>query len=140
MRSDGAKPRVLIVDDNALSSRVMTLALRAHGFSCFGVASEADALKYIDAFETDVVILEWADRAERRVDEATRIRVHARAAGRSVAIIVVTQEFERPSNEVLGVIDGYFTKPVVLETLEQAIVRVGNYLAGEHRGALAPLE
>lgn len=140
MRPAGTKPRVLVVDENALSNSVMTLALRVHGFPCFGVASAADALTYIDAFEPDVVILEWADRVERRVDEATRIRFHARAAGRSVAVIVVTQEYERPSTEVLGSLDGYFTKPVVLESLEQMIIKADEQRAREHRRAGAPSE
>jgi CheY-like chemotaxis protein len=121
---NGAKPRVLIVDDHALSNRAMTLVLRMHGFPCIAVTSEVQALASIEEFRPDVVILEWAKRLEREVEQAARIRGRARASGQTIAIVVVTHEATRPCAEVLGNVDGYFTKPVVLECLEQAILRV----------------
>lgn len=116
------KPRVLIVDDHTLSNRVMTLVLRMRGFPCMAVTSEAQALASIEEFRPDVVILDWAKRRDRDVEQTARIRRRAQAGGQTVAIVVVTQEIARPSAEVLGYVDGYFTKPVVLESLEQAIL------------------
>jgi two-component system, OmpR family, response regulator len=124
LASEGRNPRVLLIEDHALSNRVMTLVLRMRGFSCKAVTSETQALAAIEDFKPDVVILEWANRWDREVERAARIRAHARAVGVPVAIIVVTHEVARPSADVLGNVDGYFTKPVVLESLEQAILRV----------------
>lgn len=122
--NDHLKPRVLIVDDCTLSNRVMVVALRIHGFPCHAVTSEAAAMKAIDEFRPDVVVLEWASRTERRVDQAARLRSHARASGRRLAVIVVTQEYEHPTAIELAALDGYFTKPVALEKLEETIVSV----------------
>lgn len=118
--SEGERPRVLIVDDHALSNRVMTLVLRIRGFQSIAVTSEAQALVSIEEFQPDVVILEWANRHGRTVEQAARFR---RLAGRRIAIIVVTHEATKPGVEVLGHVDGYFTKPVALESLEQTIHR-----------------
>lgn len=120
------KPRVLIVDESTISNRVMVLALQMHGFPSLAVTNEADAMKSIDEFEPDVVILEWAHRIERRVEEAARLRSHSEASGRALAVIVVTHESNSPSLKVLDTVDGYFTKPVVLPSLEETILRVGH--------------
>lgn len=118
------RPRVLIVDDHVLSNRVMTLVLRSRGFPCVAATNEAHALVLVEEFAPDVVLLEWASRTDREVERAARIRRLAAAGGRSVAIIVVTHEPVCPPSEILGNVDGYFTKPVILERLEQAILSV----------------
>lgn len=120
----GDKPRLLIVDDHAGSNRVMTLVLRMRGFPCVAVTSEAQALASLEEFRPDVVILEWANRMGREVEQVVRIRGSARAGGYAVAVVVVTHEHARPSLEVLGTVDGYFTKPVTLESLEQTLLRL----------------
>ncbi len=115
------RPRVLIVDDHEGSNQVMTLVLRLRGFPCVAVTNETRALAIIEEFRPDVVILEWASRMDREVERATRIR---RAARNKLAIVVVTQEPAAPCPQVLATIDGYFTKPVVLDSLEQTLLRV----------------
>lgn len=132
MKPEGAKPRtepkprVLILDDDALSNRVIVLALRMHGFPCHAVTREVDALAAIEEFDPAVVILEWADRMQRRANEVARIRAHAASRGRSVRIIVVTFEHLPPSPELLDTLDGYFTKPIMLVNLEEMILRLGD--------------
>lgn len=88
------------------------------------MTTEAAAVKSIDELAPDVVILEWANRTERRVEQAARLRAHALAMGHRLRIVIVTQEYETPSAAVLSAVDAYFTKPVALESLEEAIVRI----------------
>lgn len=115
------KRRVLIVDDDARSSEAMALVFRLRGFPCIAVASEAHAFASMEDFRPDVVILEWASRTKREVERARRLRAFAEARGRTVTIIVVTHEITLPPADALSSVGAYFTKPVVLERLEQTI-------------------
>jgi DNA-binding response OmpR family regulator len=123
-KQQAGKPRVVLIDDHAQSNRVMMIALRMHGFTCKAVETVADALAAMGSFRPDVVLLEWASRFERHVDRARRIRERAVETGRSLAIVVVTHEPERPPADVLAMVDGYLTKPVRLEQLEEAILKL----------------
>lgn len=113
--------RILIVDAHEPSRLVIAIHLRLRGYQCIAVASYEEALRTIDEFRPNVIVIEWATRAGRHIDLVDGLRSHAARVDAVPRIVVVTHEHEAPNASALATVDAYFKKPVDFPILEEFI-------------------
>lgn len=100
--------RILVVDDDRAIRRFLRISLRGHGFSVAEAADGEEALRAINSFRPDVVILDLGLPDMDGVEVARRIRERAQTP------IVVLSVRERETDKVAALdagADDYLTKP-----------------------------
>ena len=115
--------RILMIEDHAISRRVMCYVLGLRGHVCEAAESGRTALAAIDRFEPDVAILEWSLRDGSGRGLAQELRARSVARGRPLAIVAVSTSDEPDGFRGREGIDAYFTKPAIIEEIE-AMCRV----------------
>lgn len=115
--------RVLVVDEHALSRKVVALMLKMSGHETLAVASVADALDSIVTFGPDVVVLEWVFRRAPEIGRGLAATMRARSAelGRALNVIVASHADQPPTFLDEEEVDAYLTKPVAPQVLLLAI-------------------
>ena len=83
-------PRVLIVDDNTASRRLLAAALKTAGFTALQAADGADALSAIEKMPPDVVLLDLEMPGLNGAETCERIRAHSDSLVREVPVIMLT--------------------------------------------------
>jgi CheY-like chemotaxis protein len=117
------KPRVLIVEDDAMIAWDMSLSLEAAGFQVCGIVSNgAAALERANAAVPDVVLMD-VNLKEGMDGIETARAIRERQAG--TPIIFVTGFGDPETSARIRAVNpnGYLLKPVMPEELEAAIVR-----------------
>lgn len=103
-----AAPRILLVEDDAEISRMLTESLKEHGFSAVSAASAEEMDRYFEKQNPDLVILDVMLPGESGLDICRRLR-----AGSNLPIIMLTalgSEIDRVLGLEIGA-DDYVTKP-----------------------------
>ena len=117
------KPRVLIVEDDAMIAWDMSLSLEAAGFQVCGIVSNgAAALERASVSVPDVVLMD-VNLKEGMDGIETARAIRERQAG--TPIIFVTGFGDPETSARIRAVNpnGYLLKPVMPEELEAAIVR-----------------
>jgi DNA-binding response OmpR family regulator len=120
----GALIRVLIVDDDALLTRILSSALRLHAMDV-RVAAEGEAgWRQVLSFQPHLVILDVMMPRMDGCELCRRIKRDARTAGTPVLMFTALGAEHLPlMNESLLTLgaDGYLTKPIRLDELLRMI-------------------
>jgi DNA-binding NarL/FixJ family response regulator len=117
------KPRVLIVEDDAMIAWDMSLSLEAAGFEVCGIVSNGTAaLERANAAGPDVVLMD-VNLKEGMDGIETARAIRERRAG--TPIIFVTGFGDPETSARIRAINpnGYLLKPVMPEELEAAVIR-----------------
>jgi DNA-binding NarL/FixJ family response regulator len=117
------KPRVLIVEDDAMIAWDMSLSLEAAGFQVCGIVSNgAAALEQANHAGPDVVLMDV--NLKQGMDGIETARA-LRARQGAMPIIFVTGFGDPETSARIRSVnpDGYLLKPVMPEELESAIIR-----------------
>jgi sigma-B regulation protein RsbU (phosphoserine phosphatase) len=85
-----APPRVLIVDDNTASRRLLAAALKSAGFTALQAADGADALSAIAKSPPDLVLLDLEMPGLTGTETCERIRAHSDPRVREVPVVMLT--------------------------------------------------
>jgi CheY-like chemotaxis protein len=116
--------RVLLVEDNATSAKLMVYLLKAHGYEV-AVAQDAEAaLAAIRQHHPDLVLM---DVQLPGVDGLEIVRqLRADVASRGIPIIAVTAYAMKGDKEkaLVAGCDDYITKPIDTRTLPAAIAKL----------------
>ena len=117
------KPRVLIVEDDAMIAWDMSLSLEAAGFEVCGIVSNgAAALERADDFGADVVLMDV--NLKEGMDGIETARALRRRQVETPIIFVTGFGDPETSARIRSVNpNGYLLKPVMPEELEAAVVR-----------------
>src|SRR4051812_1225344 len=83
-------PRVLIVDDNTASRRLLAAALKTAGFTALQAADGADALNAIEKYPPDVILLDLEMPGLNGTETCERIRAHADPRVRELPVVMLT--------------------------------------------------
>ncbi|MGP8058216.1 MAG: response regulator transcription factor [Acidimicrobiales bacterium] len=113
MEGGGARPHVLVAEDDRATREAVTLALDLEGYRVSAVSDGAEALEQHGAEAADVIIL---DVMMPEVDGLSACR-RLRAAGDRTPILMLTARSE-VSDRVSGLdagADDYLTKPFALD-------------------------
>ena len=110
----GAKPKVLIVDDNSDVRRLYAIGLNQRGFEVKLAANGAEAVERIASERPDVILLDWVmplmDGGEvlRKLREATDV---------DIPVIVVSGHPQPEENQGDPRIQSWLVKPITIEQL-----------------------
>lgn len=120
-----AELRVLIVDDNADSARLMAMMLGAMNYQSQAQFSGSEGLKAAEAFRPHVILLDIGMPEMDGYEFARRIREHPELG--DVQLIAVTgygQDVDRKRSEEVG-INHHLVKPVERSTLVTLLKDIG---------------
>ena len=112
--------RALIVDDSKTMRRIIRGVLEALGAKGLEEAENGqDALSKVDAFQPDIILLDWNMPV---MDGITFVRTY-RGKGRKTPIIMVTTEAEkaRVIEAIQAGVNNYAVKPFTPESLSQIV-------------------
>jgi len=113
IRPDGARPRVLVVDDEAGITDALVSALRFDGFDAQGALTGADALRLAAKQQPDLVILDVMLPDLDGLEVLHRLRV----ASEHVCVLFLTAR-DSVDDRIAGIsagADDYVTKPFSLQ-------------------------
>lgn len=113
--------RALIVDDSKTMRRIIRGVLESIGAKGLEEAENGqDALSKVDAFQPDIILLDWNMPV---MDGITFVRTY-RGKGRKTPIIMVTTEAEkaRVIEAIQAGVNNYAVKPFTPESLSQIVV------------------
>ncbi len=128
--ASGAKCRILVVDDNRLSSNSTAMLLRLMGYELATAYDGVAGIESARAFRPDVILLDIGLPRLNGYETARRIR--QQPWGESVFLIAVTgygQEEDRRRCLEAG-FDYHMVKPVNFAELEKKLAEVGAALTG----------
>jgi two-component system, sensor histidine kinase and response regulator len=123
----GVKPRVLAVDDQPDSLRLLQMRLQAAGMECFMCRDGPSALRFLAEHEVDVVILDVMMPQMDGFEVCRRIKADERT--RNIPVLFLTARLEK-SDKIRGLEVGghdYLSKPIEQQELmarTKAAVRV----------------
>jgi two-component system, sensor histidine kinase and response regulator len=130
------RPRVLLVEDDAVNAKVTTFMLQKRGLE---VELAVDALEAVEKTEAERYALVFMDLHTPRLDgiEATmRIREREGDAQRTAIVAMTAMAIEGTKEQCLAAgMDDYLSKPVSGEALDAMLTRFG--LAQGTRGSSA---
>ena len=112
--------RIFIIDDSRTMRNIQKNTLATLGHTEIGEAGDGqDALSRVDAFNPDLILLDWNMPV---MDGITFARQY-RATGRKVPIIMVTTEAEktRVIEAIKAGVNNYIVKPFTPESFSQKI-------------------
>lgn len=106
------KPRVLIVDDNKITTKLLGRFLEAKGYDTFAAYDGVDCLKNVQEYQPDAIIL---DVMMPRMDGyETARKLKANEATKNIPIVITTA-LNDVSNQLKAIesgADDYLSKPV----------------------------
>jgi two-component system, sensor histidine kinase and response regulator len=123
----GVKPRVLAVDDQPDSLRLLQMRLQAAGMECFVCRDGLSALRFLTEHEVDVVILDVMMPQMDGFEVCRRIKADERT--RNLPVLFLTARMEK-ADKIRGLEVGghdYLSKPIEQQELmarTKAAVRV----------------
>ncbi|MGA3214491.1 MAG: response regulator transcription factor [Acidimicrobiales bacterium] len=101
--------RILVAEDDAALRSVLERGLERAGYIVDSVADGSDALRYLQAYEYEVAILDWRMPVTSGIDVVRSLR----RAGAGVPVLMLTAR-DMPTDRVLGLdagADDYMVKP-----------------------------
>ena len=117
------KRRVLVVDDNADAANTLAMLLNLDGHEVRAVYSARTALKAVQGFEPDVVLLDIGLPEMDGYEVARRIREEPMFTGlRLVALTGYGQAEDKQRTRAAG-FDDHLVKPVEMRALQEALAR-----------------
>ncbi|MFG1603645.1 response regulator transcription factor [Actinoplanes sp. NPDC049265] len=125
--------RVLVVDDEAPTSGLLSATLRLVAYDVRVVTSGREALAAIDEFDPDLIVLDVVLPDGDGLEVARRLR----AAGRTTPVLVLSAR-DTVEDKVAGLAagaDDYVTKPF---SIEEVVLRIRAILRRSRPGPMAP--
>jgi len=129
---DEDRPKILVVDDNKITTKLMRRYLEANGFTAIEAYDGIECLEQVRAHHPDLVIM---DIMMPRMDGLSAVRaLKADPASSSVPVAIVTalNDIETQSKAVEAGADDFLTKPIE-EQLIVSKARMMSALATERR-------
>ncbi len=117
------RPRVLVVDDDLVHQKLMTL-VSDHLVIDVQVASTSnDALKILETNTFDIILMDWRMPVTDGLTCTLKIRELQNAQGKRIPIIAVTAHALTGDRErcLEAGMDDYLAKPFTLEQLQEKI-------------------
>jgi CheY-like chemotaxis protein len=113
--------RILIIDDEENSVRILSLALSVLGHEGIGAGSIDEAIPIIEQNSPDMILVDYMMPDANGIEATERIR--ASVNGKSIPIFMATAGQDSYLAEKMLQVGGtgYLTKPVGMEILEELI-------------------
>jgi len=116
----GARPKILIVEDNSDVRRLYAIGLNQRGFEVKLAANGAEAVERIAAERPDVVLLDWVMPLMDGGEVLSRLE---EAGSRDIPVIVISGHPQPPQAQQDPRILSWLTKPITIEQLVAEIQR-----------------
>ena len=110
----GARPKVLIVDDNSDVRRLYALGLNQRGFEVKLAANGAEAVERVAAEQPDIILLDWVMPLMDGGEVLQRLREASKA---EIPVIVISGHPQPEQSQGDPRIQSWLTKPVTIDEL-----------------------
>ena len=110
----GARPKVLIVDDDSDVRRLYAIGLNQRGFEVKLAANGAEAVERVAAERPDVILLDWVMPL---MDGAEVLDKLWQATGLEIPVIVVSGEPQPEQSQGDPRIQSWLIKPITIDQL-----------------------
>jgi len=114
----GARPKVLIVDDNSDVRRLYAIGLNQRGYEVKLAANGAEAVDRIASERPDVVLLDWVMPLMDGSEVLTWLR---EATNADITVIVISGHPQPEESQQDPRIQSWLTKPVTIDELVTAL-------------------
>ncbi len=114
--------RILIVDDYPASQVTTRHVLGLCGHICTSVERGDTALRAIDTFRPNAVVLEWNLRDGSGIGLSRALRERSTTLEQELAILIVSTADEPTGFRDQEDVDAYFTKPVSMLRVAEALL------------------
>jgi CheY-like chemotaxis protein len=113
--------KILIIDDEDTSVRILSLALTVLGHEGIGARSVEEAMPIIEQDSPDIILVDYMMPDANGIEVTARIRKTAH--GKAIPIFMATagQDSYLAEKMIQAGGTGYLTKPVGMDVLEQLI-------------------
>ena len=115
----GARPKVLIVDDNSDVRRLYALGLNQRGFEVKLAANGAEAVERVAAERPDIILLDWVMPLMDGGEVLNRLR---EASNAEIPVIVISGHPQPEQSQGDPRIHAWLTKPVTIDELVAEMV------------------
>jgi len=115
----GARPKVLIVDDNSDVRRLYAIGLNQRGFEVKLAANGAEAVERVAAERPDVILLDWVMPLMDGGEVLSKLR---EATNWDIPVIVVSGQPQPEQNQGDPRIQSWLTKPITIDELVNEVV------------------
>ncbi len=119
------RPSVLLVEDNEVNQRVAVRMLQRLGCAVDAAADGQQALEAIRSKQYQLVLMDCQMPGMDGYEAVRRLRAEERSTGRRVPVVALTAH-AMPGDEercLQAGMDGYLSKPVSMEELDQTLAR-----------------
>jgi CheY-like chemotaxis protein len=120
--------RVLLAEDNAVNSRLVTAVLQKHGHSVLSVENGRDAVAAVSRGDFDVVLMDVQMPIMDGLEATAEIRSGEQVTGKHIPVIALTAHAMKGDREqcIAAGMDAYLPKPVHVTELLALLTRVTN--------------
>lgn len=117
MKGAGARPKVLLVEDNADVRRLYAIGLNQRGYEVKLAANGAEAVDRIAAERPDYILLDWLMPLMDGSEVVSRLESADEAA--TIEVIVISGQ--PPPDSLPSRVRSWLTKPLTIEDLVSAM-------------------
>jgi CheY-like chemotaxis protein len=130
MRADGERSldglRIVVVEDDALSLEVLCQALEYYGASVAGASGVPEARALLARGIPDVVLTDIHLGSDTGVALLEWLRTRPQRAVAELPVVAITAYPTPPDSEMPRAFDAWLTKPLMMELVRDAILRVAS--------------
>ncbi len=122
-----ARKRILVVEDNVVNQKVTARQLQKMGFRCELAADGQEAIRWLERFPFDLVLMDCQMPVLDGFEATRAIREKEKREGQRIPIIALTANAMQEDEErcLRAGMDDYLAKPIVYEKL---VAMVGRWL------------
>src|ERR1043166_5943378 len=120
--SDRSQAEILIVDDDAMSRRLLAQLLTAAGYECLACSDGSEALEIIHGKQPSLLLLDFDMPGLNGAEVLTRLRSDADATVAQIPVIMLTAHGSEESEVscLQAGADDFVTKPVNAAVLQRS--------------------
>jgi signal transduction histidine kinase/ActR/RegA family two-component response regulator len=129
----GVRLRVLLAEDNSVNQRLISRLLEKRGHEVDVVGNGVEALRALEVKNYDLVLMDMQMPELDGLETTARIRMRERTGDRRQLVVALTANAMREDQERCRAagMDGYLTKPIQLDKLDEVLEKCASEIAVE---------
>jgi signal transduction histidine kinase/CheY-like chemotaxis protein len=141
MGTEGARARILLVEDNVVNQRVASGLLTRRGHHVTVVQNGREALERLDQEAFDLVLMDLQMPVMGGLEATVEIRLRERVTGQHIRIVAMTAHAMSSDRErcLAAGMDGYLSKPISPHMLFAVVEQDGGAGGGVQTAVTGPL-
>jgi two-component system, chemotaxis family, chemotaxis protein CheY len=118
--------RAIVVDDSKAMRRILTGALKTHGFEVLEASTGKEAIERLrETGSLDLALIDWNMPEMTGIELVELVRADTGFAGMRLMMVTTETEPEQVERALVAGADEYLMKPFTVETLELKLQTLG---------------